>query len=152
MEWNNELTLEFLEAYEKHPVLWNSLHPGHKNKNTLQDVRTEVANELSVTIPVVALKKKKESLMSTYRSLRKKIVYSDFRDYCIGVTFFALRNITTYSSRLYSLSKKAIIGNMTIFHYNVLQTPDHHQMRLLVFFLFLSETDLANFSIFLASS
>jgi len=77
MEWNNELTLEFLEAYEKHPVLWNSLYPGHKNKNTLQDAWTEVANELSVTMPVVALKKKKESLMSTYRTLRKKIVDSE---------------------------------------------------------------------------
>jgi len=77
MEWNNELTLEFLEAYEKHPVLWNSLYPGHKNKNTLQDAWTEVANKLSVTMPVVALKKKKESLMSTYRTLRKKVVDSD---------------------------------------------------------------------------
>lgn len=77
MEWNNELTLEFLEAYEKHPVLWNSLYPGHKNKNTLQDAWTEVANELSVTMPVVALKKKKESLMSTYRTLRKKVVDSE---------------------------------------------------------------------------
>ncbi|KAL4104342.1 hypothetical protein QTP88_019643 [Uroleucon formosanum] len=52
-------------------------HPGHKNKNTLQDAWTEVANELSVTMPVVALKKKKESLMSTYRTLRKKIVDSE---------------------------------------------------------------------------
>lgn len=77
MEWNNELTLEFLEAYEKHPVLWNSSYPGHKNKNILQDAWNKVANELSVTMTVVALKKKKESLMSTYRTLRKKVVDSE---------------------------------------------------------------------------
>lgn len=75
--WTNELTLEFLDVYEKHPVLWNSCYPGHKNKNILHDAWIEVANELSVTMTVVALKKKMESLMSTYSALRKKIVDSE---------------------------------------------------------------------------
>lgn len=77
MEWTNELTLEFLECYEKHVVLWNSSYPGHKNKNILHDAWTAVANELSIEMTVAALKKKKESLMSTYRSLRKKVVDSE---------------------------------------------------------------------------
>lgn len=85
-QWTNDLTLEFLDVYEKHPVLWNSCHPGHKNKNILQDAWTEVANELSVTMTVVALNRKKGSLMSTYRTQE----ISGFRDYWIGVIGFVL--------------------------------------------------------------
>lgn len=77
MEWNNNQTLEFIELYEKYPVLWNPRHSGHKNKNLLLDAWMKLASELSTEIPVATLKKKKESLMSTYRTLRKKVSNSE---------------------------------------------------------------------------
>lgn len=72
-EWSNELTLEFIEHYEKHPILWNPNHAGHKNRNWLNDAWLKISKEMSVEMPVTVLKKKKESLMSTYRTLKKKV-------------------------------------------------------------------------------
>lgn len=77
MEWTNEMVIEFIQCYEKYPILWNPTHPGHKNRNLLNDAWVNVAKELSFELPISDLKKKKESLMSTYRTLRKKVTDSE---------------------------------------------------------------------------
>lgn len=74
MEWNTELIMEFIQLYEKHPVLWNAKHPGHKNRNALTDAWVDISKEMSTEISVLELKKKKESILSTYRNLRKKVM------------------------------------------------------------------------------
>lgn len=76
MDWTNELIMEFIQGYEKHPILWDYKHPGHKNRNALHDAWTQISNEMSIEVSVAELKKKKESIMSTYRTLRKKVVDS----------------------------------------------------------------------------
>lgn len=77
MEWNNELILEFINLFENHPVLWNPKHPKHKNRNHLNDAWLEIAKEFSIDVPVEVLRKKKESLMATYRTLYKKVRQSE---------------------------------------------------------------------------
>ncbi len=77
MEWTNELVLEFIQLYEKYPVLWNVKDSSHKNRNLLNDAWQNIAAEFSGKMSVAQLKKKKESLMSTYRACKKKVFETD---------------------------------------------------------------------------
>lgn len=77
MEWNNDLIMEFIQLYESYPILWNPKHPHHKNRNYLNDAWMNIGREMSIDISVDVLRKKKESLMATYRSLAKKVRESE---------------------------------------------------------------------------
>lgn len=72
MKWSNELILEFIHVYEKHPIIWDPDHPEHKNRKSHIDTWNSIGNQMSVDIPVEVLKKKKECLMATYRALKRK--------------------------------------------------------------------------------
>lgn len=77
MEWTNDLIMEFIQLYKKHPVLWNPKDPNHKNRSRLNDAWVNVSREFSMDVSVNELRKKKESLMATYRSLSKKVRESE---------------------------------------------------------------------------
>lgn len=47
----------------------NPKYPDYKNQNSLNDAWMKISQELKGEIPVVILKKKKEPLRSTYRTL-----------------------------------------------------------------------------------
>ncbi|XP_026818981.1 uncharacterized protein LOC113557613 [Rhopalosiphum maidis] len=73
MEWTNDDVLEFLELYEAQPAIWNPRHIGHKNRNIVHDAWKEIESKLSVKTDVTEIKKKKDSLMATYRKLSNKV-------------------------------------------------------------------------------
>ncbi|KAK9887554.1 hypothetical protein WA026_023359 [Henosepilachna vigintioctopunctata] len=73
MDWTNENVLEFLEEYEKESVIWNPAHGGHKNRNLVYDAWKRIEFNLGEKYSVTELKKKKESLMATFRSLYNKV-------------------------------------------------------------------------------
>nr|XP_022907617.1 uncharacterized protein LOC111419095 [Onthophagus taurus] len=73
MEWSNELTLEFLKFYEIENIIWNPKNPNHKNRNKVADAWNNIKASLRVDCSVAELKKKKESLMATFRPLLKKV-------------------------------------------------------------------------------
>lgn len=73
MDWSNDLVIEFLELYEKEPSIWNPSDPRHKNRNSIQDSWKTISDNLSVKFSVTDLKKKKDSLMSTFRKLASKV-------------------------------------------------------------------------------
>lgn len=77
MELTNELTIEFINIYEKYPILWDPMHLNHKNRNYINDAWNDIAKEVRMDISIEVLKKKKESLMSTYRNLAKKVRRSE---------------------------------------------------------------------------
>lgn len=68
MSWTNEQVLEFLELYQTEIVVWDPTHRQHKNRNSVADAWERIKNSFSIKCSVSELKKKKESLMSTYRS------------------------------------------------------------------------------------
>ncbi|KOB79173.1 Uncharacterized protein OBRU01_00964 [Operophtera brumata] len=70
-QWSNDRELVFLECYQAEPVLWQAQHEGHKNKNKTHDAWTRISAIME--IPVPDLKKKRDSLMSSYRTYRKKV-------------------------------------------------------------------------------
>lgn len=73
MEWTTEMTLEFIELYEKNPVLWDPKHIHHKNRNHLYDAWMSIKADFTEDVQLDTLKRKKESLMSTYRILSRKV-------------------------------------------------------------------------------
>lgn len=73
MEWSNEVVLEFLDLYAEEPIIWFSKHPNHKNRNAVQDAWKRIEEKISITCSTKDLKKKKDSLMATFRPLLTKV-------------------------------------------------------------------------------
>lgn len=73
MEWSNENTLEFLSLFEKESLIWNPKDPLHKNRNLVSDAWKRIKDNFSKDIAIVDLKKKKDSLMATFRPLAQKV-------------------------------------------------------------------------------
>ena len=73
MEWSNELILEFLDLYEQEPCIWNPKHSLHKVRNSVHDSWKNISQNLSVQYSISDLKKKKDSLMATFRKLNNKV-------------------------------------------------------------------------------
>lgn len=72
-DWTNEFTLNFLRLYRSEPILWDQNHVFHKDKKRVYDAWIRLSATLE--IPVEELKKKKDSVMATFRGhLRKKKV------------------------------------------------------------------------------
>ncbi|XP_025424207.1 uncharacterized protein LOC112693382 isoform X2 [Sipha flava] len=70
-DWSNELTLKFLELYKNEPVVWDPTHSCHKDRKKNNDAWVRLSGKLDCS--VTDLKKKKDSIMATFRShLRKK--------------------------------------------------------------------------------
>ena len=73
MDWSQEIVFEFLVLYENEPVIWQPNHPKHKNRNLINDAWLHIKNKISIECTVAELKRKKESLMSIFRPLLKKV-------------------------------------------------------------------------------
>lgn len=72
--WSNERELQFLECYQTEPVLWNSKDVKHKDKQCIHDAWVRISEHME--IPVAELKKKRDSLMATYRSHKRRVIAS----------------------------------------------------------------------------
>lgn len=72
--WSNELELKFLEYYQMEPVLWDSKDLKHKDKQFIHDAWVRISERIEISI--ADLKKKRDSLMATYRSHKRKITTS----------------------------------------------------------------------------
>lgn len=74
MEWCNEQIVQFLELYEGEPSIWNPSDPNHKLRNHVHDAWGRISKNLSAAeYPISELKKKKDSLMGTFRKLSSKV-------------------------------------------------------------------------------
>ncbi|KAF9405180.1 hypothetical protein HW555_013971 [Spodoptera exigua] len=69
--WNNETELAFIDCYRAEPVLWDINLKDYKNKLKQHDAWMRVSTVME--IPIEELKKKKDSLMSSYRSYKGKV-------------------------------------------------------------------------------
>ncbi|XP_047984629.1 uncharacterized protein LOC125225114 [Leguminivora glycinivorella] len=67
-------TFEFIELYKNEPCIWNPKNKHHKDKRKIDDAWTRISNAMG--IPVDELKRKKESLYTTFRLNYKKVVRS----------------------------------------------------------------------------
>lgn len=71
MEWSQEQTIELIEIYKKHEILWNPSHPEHFNKLTKQNVWKEIAKYVGRSVDDI--KKKMEYLLAALRREKMKM-------------------------------------------------------------------------------
>lgn len=73
MEWTNDVVFEFLDLYGNETVIWCAKHREHKNRNAINDAWKRIKDKISIQCSIQEVKKKNESLMSTFRPLLKKV-------------------------------------------------------------------------------
>ena len=56
MDWNIDLTMEFLSLYENEPLIWNPMDEHHKNRNFVQDAWQRISEVISADLSVKHLK------------------------------------------------------------------------------------------------
>ncbi|RZF44206.1 hypothetical protein LSTR_LSTR003846 [Laodelphax striatellus] len=71
--WTNEMSREFMELYEKHPCLWHLGHKDKKNRIAVTKAWMQIQSDFGVDVPLEVLRRKKESILATYRSLKRRI-------------------------------------------------------------------------------
>lgn len=74
--WSNEIEMLFLEHYQSETILWDAKHLHHKDKKKHHDAWNRISSEMGIEIK--ELKKKKDSLLSSYRLYRKKVCYFEY--------------------------------------------------------------------------
>ncbi|XP_013192877.1 uncharacterized protein LOC106136779 [Amyelois transitella] len=67
MSWTNDVVLEFLELYRREQHLWDPKHPHHRNRGEVNNAWVRIQSSLSINCAITDLKKKKESLMTSFR-------------------------------------------------------------------------------------
>uniref|UniRef100_A0A0A9W1X7 Serine/threonine-protein kinase atg1 n=1 Tax=Lygus hesperus TaxID=30085 RepID=A0A0A9W1X7_LYGHE len=72
--WSHQLQLDFLEAYQSEPVIWDPKHGEHKDRRKINDAWGRI--EALIGKPIKELKTKRDSLMATYRSYSRKVAAS----------------------------------------------------------------------------
>ncbi|XP_049877487.1 uncharacterized protein LOC126374807 isoform X2 [Pectinophora gossypiella] len=69
--WDHESELHFLEIYKTESVLWEPSHKFYKNRKKLQDAWLRISEQTGYSVD--ELKRKRDSLMATYRGHLRKI-------------------------------------------------------------------------------
>ncbi|CAH0582892.1 unnamed protein product [Chrysodeixis includens] len=67
MSWTSDTVLEFLELYRREQHLWDPKHPLHRNRSEVAESWLRIQASLSIHCSITDLKKKKESLMTSFR-------------------------------------------------------------------------------------
>ncbi|CAH1996259.1 unnamed protein product [Acanthoscelides obtectus] len=73
MEWSNETVLQFLDFYEQESLIWKPWLSDHKNRNLVFDAWKRIEKNMGGKYSVTELKKKKDSLMASFRACNNKV-------------------------------------------------------------------------------
>ncbi|CAH2241631.1 uncharacterized protein LOC120626733 isoform X2 [Pararge aegeria] len=89
MAWTNDVALEFLDHYRIEPLLWDPKHPLHRNRCEVNEAWRRIQSNLSINSSIVDLKRKKESLMTSFRFHynRKKKCPGEYRTTWFAYSF-----------------------------------------------------------------
>lgn len=126
MDWSNEKVLEFIELYQAEDSLWNSKNKFHKHRNVTADAWERIKSSITLECSVADLKKKKESLMTTYRhhlNKKKKSVKSGAgHDEIYQTTWFAYAAMDSFLGSNYDCittrDTEVSYANQTLFNVN----------------------------------
>lgn len=101
-EWRNDLVFEFLELYAAEPVLYDPKHPYHKNKKMINNAWERIQQGFSVAMPVSELKKKKDSVMASFRyQMRRKKEAMSMGEHMFKPTWFAFSFMYGFLGQIY---------------------------------------------------
>ncbi|XP_044745678.1 uncharacterized protein LOC123307434 [Coccinella septempunctata] len=111
MDWTNELTLYFLQLYRDEPCLWDPSHCNYKRKDQIVMAWQRLSESTGKS--VAELKRKKESLMATFRahSRRKKasIVDGAEGDQVYEPIWFAFSAMENFLGEIYGINTQDTI-------------------------------------------
>lgn len=75
--WNNETVLRFLELYRTNSCIWDPENIYNKNRKYVEHAWNNIKENMGFPCTVKDLKKKKESLMASYRFYKIKVKKSE---------------------------------------------------------------------------
>ncbi|XP_059054627.1 uncharacterized protein LOC131848707 [Achroia grisella] len=115
MSWSNDVVLEFLDLYRREQLLWDPKHPLHRNRSEVTNAWLRIQTSLSINCSIVDLKKKKESLMTSFRMHFNKKKRSQ-EDY--STTWFAYSMMESFLGGKYECDstnqmEQEFYGNVT---------------------------------------
>lgn len=98
MKWSNENTLEFLDLYKEHPVIWNHANGDHQNRQAVANAWTDIKSSLSFECTMENLKNKKDSLMGSFRKILRRINDSGipYDVYSYNSDWFAYKTMVSF--------------------------------------------------------
>lgn len=73
INWSNDTTIEFLQLIQTEPAIWDPKHKYNKNRFRKNDAWIRVKENFSQPCTLEELKRKRNSLMTTYREILKKM-------------------------------------------------------------------------------
>ncbi|CAH1118438.1 unnamed protein product [Phaedon cochleariae] len=107
MQWTNALILEFLHYLEQEPGIWHPRHRTYKDRVELTKAWSRIQANMSVRISVVEMKRKRESLMATFRSINSRMrSYNMTGDDSYRTNWFAYEPMVRFLGDLYHLKTK----------------------------------------------
>ncbi|XP_013167552.1 PREDICTED: uncharacterized protein LOC106117692 [Papilio xuthus] len=123
MAWTNSQVLEFLDLYRKEPVLWDPKNPAHKTRSDITAAWNRIQASFSMDCSVVDLKKKKESLMTSFRMHmnRKKKRCGDYQP-----TWFLFSHMESFLGGNYECDSTSQMQQQ-LFN-NPTHAPSHQQL------------------------
>lgn len=111
MSWTNDNVLEFLELYRREQHLWDPKHPLHRNRSEVSEAWNRIQASLCIHCSVTDLKKKKESLMTSFRMhLGKKKTQDGYR-----TTWFAYPLMESFLGGKYECDSTNHLENEVIY-------------------------------------
>lgn len=118
MEWAQEDIIQFLKAYETEPCIWNPQHADNKNRKKVNDAWRRVQESLSFNCSVEELKKKKDSLMASFRTLvtkQKKLLKSGISaDKLPQPRWFAFETMERFLAPVYHCAVAVPVNNKVV--------------------------------------
>lgn len=73
MDFSTQEIFEFLDLYESEPILWDPKHALRRNRNEVKQSWERIQHSFSIDCTIDLLKKKRDSLMATFRPLIAKV-------------------------------------------------------------------------------
>lgn len=115
MDWDNEFTIYFIQLYRDEPCLWNPSHKDHKVRHKIVDAWQRISD---VTRKDVAeLKRKRDSLMATFRNhTRKKKKSIIHGEEIYEPIWFAYAPLEAFLGDLYGTNTSKVVSILVELH------------------------------------
>lgn len=112
MAWTNDTVIEFLDLYKSEQILWDPKNPLHRNRSEINAAWIRIQTSFSLNCSISELKKKKESLMTSFRMHwnKKKKTLGNYH-----TTWFAYPHMESFLSLKYECDSTSQMENEVIF-------------------------------------
>ncbi|XP_063381836.1 uncharacterized protein LOC134668285 [Cydia fagiglandana] len=107
MDWTTEKIIEFLKLLQTEPAIWNHRASANRSRTLVRQAWKRIQNNFSLSRPVEELKRKRNSLLTQYRDILRRIKESQQKvsdgegEEIYKPSWFAFDVMNSYLSHLY---------------------------------------------------